>query len=114
MTLLKRFDLTTNQFRVICLSNLTKAPCLIGYNISISTNFSLFFSCLNLSISCEFLGIDLALLAQANHSIMTYGTFGLWGALLAGGKVVFPKSHQEFETLKTYLRPANLSNCFPI
>jgi hypothetical protein len=29
-------------------------------------------------------GIDLALLSQANHSIMTYGTFGMWGALLAG------------------------------
>jgi hypothetical protein len=31
-----------------------------------------------------FSGIDLALLAQANHSILTYGTFGMWGALLAG------------------------------
>ena len=27
--------------------------------------------------------MDLALLAQADHSIVSYGTFGLWGALLA-------------------------------
>jgi hypothetical protein len=31
-----------------------------------------------------FLGIDLALLSQANHSIMTYGTFGMWGSIKAG------------------------------
>jgi len=40
-----------------------------------------------------FSGIDLALLSQANHSIMTYGTFGMWGALLAGGQTVLAKSH---------------------
>lgn len=38
-------------------------------------------------------GIDLALLSLANHSILTYGTFGMWGAILAGGHVVLPKSH---------------------
>ena len=40
--------------------------------------------------------IDLALLSQADHSIMSYGTFGLWGALLAGdGEVLLPKSHRK-------------------
>jgi hypothetical protein len=34
-----------------------------------------------------FSGLDLALLSQANHSIMTYGTFGMWGTMLAGGQV---------------------------
>jgi hypothetical protein len=39
-------------------------------------------------------GIDLALLSQANHSIMTLGTFGMWGALLAGGHCLMPLSHK--------------------
>ena len=34
------------------------------------------------------IGDDLALLAACNHTILSYGTFGQWGALLAGGKVV--------------------------
>ena len=31
---------------------------------------------------------DLCVLAACNHSIHTYGTFGQWGSLLAGGQVV--------------------------
>lgn len=31
------------------------------------------------------------MLTMANHSIMTYGTFGLWAALLAGGIVTVPR-----------------------
>ena len=31
---------------------------------------------------------DLCLLAACNHSIHTYGTFGAWGSLLAGGDVI--------------------------
>lgn len=55
-------------------------------------------------------GIDHALLRQANHSIMTYGSFGMWGALLnQGGKIVIPRTHIEYETLK-YMLKANLSN----
>lgn len=33
--------------------------------------------------------IDLAILSFANHSIITVGTFGWWGAWLAGGDVVY-------------------------
>jgi len=33
-------------------------------------------------------GEDLALLAACNHSIISYGTFGMWAAILAGGEVV--------------------------
>lgn len=29
---------------------------------------------------------DLAVMASCNHTIMDYGTFGLWGALMAGGE----------------------------
>ncbi|XP_023235996.1 galactoside 2-alpha-L-fucosyltransferase 2-like [Centruroides sculpturatus] len=32
---------------------------------------------------------DLALLSQCNHTIITYGTFGFWGAYLAGGDTVY-------------------------
>ena len=37
--------------------------------------------------------MDLAILSQANHSILTYGTFGMWGALLSGGETLMPLSH---------------------
>ena len=38
------------------------------------------------------LAIDMALLSMADHSIISYGTFGLWGALLAdGGETVMAK-----------------------
>ena len=36
----------------------------------------------------ELVGFDLCVLASSNHSIHTYGTFGMWGSLLAGGTVV--------------------------
>ena len=35
----------------------------------------------------EDVGEDLALLAACNHSILSYGTFGQWSGLLAGGRV---------------------------
>ncbi|XP_054715319.1 galactoside alpha-(1,2)-fucosyltransferase 1-like [Uloborus diversus] len=34
-------------------------------------------------------GHDLALLAECNHTIMTYGTYGFWGGYLSGGTVVY-------------------------
>lgn len=39
--------------------------------------------------------LDLAILASCNHSIIDYGTFGVWGAILAGGETIFYNvSHQ--------------------
>ena len=35
-------------------------------------------------------GYDLCLLTTCNHSIHTYGTYGAWGSLLAGGDVIAP------------------------
>lgn len=43
----------------------------------------------------EDVGEDLALLANCNHTIMSFGTFGLWGAMLAGGNVVLPSQIME-------------------
>ncbi|KAG8179532.1 hypothetical protein JTE90_025759 [Oedothorax gibbosus] len=43
---------------------------------------------------------DLSLLAECNHTIMTYGTYGFWGGFLSGGDVVyfddFLKPNQSF------------------
>lgn len=40
-----------------------------------------------------FSGIDMFTLSLANHTILTYGTFGQWGAFFSGGQSVWPKSH---------------------
>ena len=36
----------------------------------------------------EAVGTDLAIMANCNHTIMTYGTFGMCGAFLANGMVI--------------------------
>jgi len=54
-------------------------------------------------------GEDLALLAACNHSIISYGTFGMWAAILAGGEVVTsPTMAQTKEGGE--LKTANLPN----
>jgi len=35
---------------------------------------------------------DLALMSQCNHTIIDYGSYGVWGGLLAGGEVTIPQS----------------------
>lgn len=54
------------------------------------------------------IGADLALLSHVNHSILTYGTFGMWGALLAGGQVALPASYADTKEMKEIIR-ANLT-----
>ena len=56
-------------------------------------------------------GFDLALLSLADHSIMTHGTFGLWGALLSKmtGEVVLPKGY-EITTENIRIKSANITN----
>ena len=39
----------------------------------------------------DFAGFDLCVLASSDHSIFDYGSFGMWGALLAGGDVIVSK-----------------------
>ena len=39
----------------------------------------------------DLVGFDLCVLATCQHTVITYGTFGLWGALLAGGEVLAAK-----------------------
>ena len=44
------------------------------------------------------LGVDLAVLSMANHTIMDYGTFGLWAGLLAGGTILAPTGYNKGKT----------------
>lgn len=52
-------------------------------------------------------GADLALLAACNHSIVTYGTFGLWGALLSGGTTIMST---QAVVLRDLVEQADLEN----
>jgi len=52
-------------------------------------------------------GADLALLAACNHSIVSYGTFGLWGALLSGGVTIMSTQAVEIRDL---VEQADLNN----
>ncbi|XP_066254577.1 galactoside alpha-(1,2)-fucosyltransferase 2-like isoform X2 [Euwallacea similis] len=38
-------------------------------------------------------GEDLAIMAACNHSIFDYGTYGEWGAILAGGEALYKSIH---------------------
>ncbi|XP_076044495.1 galactoside 2-alpha-L-fucosyltransferase Sec1-like [Oratosquilla oratoria] len=42
-------------------------------------------------------GEDLALLALSDHCIIDYGTYGMWGAFLTGGMVIYPRSPPKTE-----------------
>ena len=43
-------------------------------------------------------GLDLAILSLCDHSILDYGTFGMWGALLAGGEIILPDGYSDVPT----------------
>ena len=36
-------------------------------------------------------GFDLCVLASSDHTVITYGSFGLWGAILSRGDVIAAK-----------------------
>ena len=39
----------------------------------------------------DFVGFDLCVLATSDHTLITYGSFGLWGAILSRGDVIAAK-----------------------
>ena len=57
------------------------------------------------------IGADLALLSLSDHSIITYGTFGMWGSLLGNnnGVTICPKEFAKTDVGKEVKR-ANLPN----
>lgn len=50
-------------------------------------------------------GQDLAIMAACNHTIIDYGTFGVWGALLAGGETVLYNISHHLTTRVAELLP---------
>lgn len=48
--------------------------------------------------------VDMAVLASCNHSVMSVGSFGWWGAWLAGGEVIY---YNEPPRMIQYLFPAS-------
>ena len=56
------------------------------------------------------LATDLVLLSQADHSILTYGTYGMWGALLAkGGETIMSKDFLKTD-IGSQINLANITN----
>ena len=56
-------------------------------------------------------GVDLAILSRCNHTILDYGTFGLWAALLAGGRIILPENYSNSPTPdNVWWRNANMEN----
>ena len=54
-------------------------------------------------------GFDLCVLASSSHTIFAYGTFGQWGALLAGGQTVTavgitPDADSEYDSYSLIVR----------
>ena len=45
------------------------------------------------------MGVDLAVMSLAQHTIMDYGTFGLCAGLLAGGAILAPRGYTEHPAL---------------
>ena len=41
--------------------------------------------------NADFVGFDLCVLASSDHTIITYGSFGMWGAILSRGDVIAAK-----------------------
>ena len=45
-------------------------------------------------------GVDLAVLSMCNHTVLDYGTYGLWAALFAGGRIILPSGEQVLDFTK--------------
>ena len=62
----------------------------------------------------DLVGWDLCVLATSNHSIHTYGTFGLWGSLLAGGDVVASRGRSDTLTEEDEVNIDNICILFQL
>ena len=50
------------------------------------------------------MGFDLCVLASSDHALITYGSFGLWGAILSRGDVIAAKgtNNQTYTVVTIY------------
>ena len=56
-------------------------------------------------------GFDLCVLASSDHALITYGSFGLWGAILSRGDVIAAKgTSNESYSVVTMCYEAEISN----
>ena len=59
----------------------------------------------------DFVGFDLCVLASSDHALITYGSFGLWGAILSRGDVIAAKgTSNESYSVVTMCYEAEISN----
>ena len=65
------------------------------FNIKVS---SIFVQCIMYVEAIVQVGWDLCVLATSLHSVHTYGTFGMWGSLLAGGEAVVARGRVQVGT----------------
>ena len=65
----------------------------------------------------DLVGFDLCVLASSDHTLITYGSFGLWGAILSGGDVIAAKGTNKklYSVVTTYVHmlcyDANIIKC---
>ena len=52
----------------------------------------------------DFVGFDLCVLASSDHALITYGSFGMWGAILSRGDVIAAKgtNNQTYTVVTIY------------
>ena len=73
---------------------------MISYNVPRNVSFVHFL----------FPGVDLALLSLSDHSIISYGSFAMWGAFFSNkGEVIMPKDHVKTDVGER-VKMANISN----
>ena len=59
---------------------------------------------------------DLALASSCNHSIIDVGSYGFWGAYLAGGETIYPHivTTSEYRFSKSRYEAAAIDNFTPL
>ena len=59
----------------------------------------------------DFVGFDLCVLASSDHTLITYGSFGMWGAILSRGDVIAAKGTNNQTYTEVRLQCLNKVGC---
>ena len=80
------------MMELLALQVVTQSPLIFGDICYLTIHVSIVLRNNIIFILIQISGIDMAILSLANHSILSYGTFGMWGALLSNnGETIIPK-----------------------